>query len=97
MYTMVIKIMLVSLFSENLMFYQNNYNPKFKRKKIFIPNYSLILACLFFSSCVSKIPLHSFEEEIPKTVPDYTTLDQWIAHPDKFDNSDLFEISGPPG
>ena len=52
-------------------------------------SFSLILACFFFSSCVSKIPLHSFEEEIPKTVPDYTTLDQWIAHPDKFDNSDL--------
>ena len=33
------------------------------------------------------IPIHRFEEEIPKLVPDYTTLDQWLAHPMKFDNS----------
>ena len=49
----------------------------------------LTLVCPLFWSCVSPIPIHRFEEEIPKLVPDYTTLDQWIAHPLKFDNSDL--------
>ena len=49
----------------------------------------LTLVSSLLWSCVSPIPIHRFEEEIPKLVPDYTTLDQWIAHPLKFDNSDL--------
>jgi hypothetical protein len=40
-------------------------------------------------SCASRIPLHSFEEEIPKASPDYTNINHWIAHPDKFDNSEI--------
>ena len=40
----------------------------------------LTLVCPLFWSCVSPIPIHRFEEETPKLVPDYTTLDQWIAH-----------------
>ena len=50
----------------------------------------LLLPVLLFllASCGSTIPLHTFEEEIPKASPDYTNINHWIAHPDKFDNSE---------
>ena len=52
----------------------------------------LTLVSSLLWSCVSPIPIHHFEEEIPKLVPDYTTLDQWIAPPLKFDNSRIIVI-----
>ena len=52
-------------------------------------NISLFLFTILLTSCISKIPIHSFEEEIPKPDPDYTKLEHWGAHPNKFDASDL--------
>ena len=51
----------------------------------------LLLPVLLFllASCNTTIPIHSFEEEIPKASPDYYNINHWIAHPDKFDNSEI--------
>ena len=48
----------------------------------------LLVLLFLLASCGSTIPLHTFEEEIPKASPDYTNINHWIAHPDKFDNSE---------
>ena len=52
-------------------------------------NISLFLFAILLTSCISKIPIHSFEEEIPKLAPNYSQIEHWIAHPNKFDASDL--------
>lgn len=52
-------------------------------------NLGLVFILCLIVSCSSTIPLHSFEEEIPKLEPNYSNLDHWIAHPNKFDGSDI--------
>ena len=52
----------------------------------------LLFFCLTVS-CSSSIPLHSFEEETPKEEPDYSNINHWIAHPEKFDGSDVLPIN----
>ena len=52
-------------------------------------NLGLLFFLIFLGSCSSSIPLHSFEEEIPKLAPNYSKLEYWAAHPNKFDASDL--------
>ena len=54
-------------------------------KKVLL--YSVLL--LILGSCVNKIPLHSFEKELPKLVPNYSNINCWAAHPNKFDYSDF--------
>jgi len=49
----------------------------------------LLFIFLCFSSCKSTIPLHTFEEEVPKPLPDYSKIEHWAAHPNKFDASDV--------
>tara|TARA_Y100000385_G_scaffold5489_1_gene6048 strand:+ start:3180 stop:4202 length:1023 start_codon:yes stop_codon:yes gene_type:complete len=44
-------------------------------------------------SCSSSIPLHSIDEEIPKPAPEYNKIEHWIAHPNKFDASDLLPLN----
>lgn len=52
-------------------------------------NLGLLFFLSFIVSCSSSIPLHTFEEEIPKPTPEYNNLANWMAHPNKFDGSDL--------
>ena len=44
---------------------------------------------LVLSSCANKIPLNSFEQEVPKIAPIYSNIDHWAAHPEKSDYLDL--------
>ena len=44
---------------------------------------------LVLSSCATKVPLNSFEQEIPKAAPDYSNIENWVAHPEISDLSDL--------
>ena len=48
----------------------------------------LTLVSSLLWSCVSPIPIHRFEEEIPKLVPFYTLTNG--LHIQKFDNSTYF-------
>ena len=44
---------------------------------------------LVLSSCTTKIPLNSFEQDVPKAAPNYSKIDHWAAHPEKSDYSGL--------
>ena len=63
--------------------YKNNNLVDVKKITLF----SVFLFVL--SSCTNKIPLNSFEEEVPKPAPVYSNIEHWAAHPDKSDYSDL--------
>ena len=63
--------------------YKNNNLVDVKKITLF----SVFLFVL--SSCANKIPLNSFEQEVPKPAPNYSNMDHWAAHPDKSDYSDL--------
>jgi hypothetical protein len=63
--------------------YKNNNLVDVKKITLF----SVFLFVL--SSCANKIPLSSFEQEVPKPAPNYSNMDHWAAHPDKSDYSDL--------
>ena len=49
--------------------------------------FQFLVLFLSLYSCTSRLPLHSFEEEIPTAAPDYTNINHWMAHPDKLDQS----------
>ncbi len=50
----------------------------------------LCLITLFLlAQCSSSIPIHNFNDEVAKDTPNYENLDHWIAHPNKFDQSDV--------
>ena len=63
--------------------YKNNNLVHVKKITLF----SVFLFVL--SSCANKIPLNSFEQEVPKPAPNYSNMDHWAAHPDKSDYSNL--------
>lgn len=63
--------------------YKNNNFAKVKK----LLKYIVLLITMF--SCSARIPLHTFEEEIPKADPDYSNINHWMAHPDKYDPSDV--------
>ena len=63
--------------------YKNNNLVDVKKITLF----SVFLFVL--SSCANKIPLNSFDQEVPKPAPNYSNMDHWAAHPDKSDYSDL--------
>ena len=66
-----------------MLIYKNNNLVDVKKITLF----SVFLFVL--SSCANKIPLNSFEQEVPKAAPNYSNMDHWAAHPDKSDYSDL--------
>ena len=63
--------------------YKNNNLVDVKKITLF----SVFLFVL--SSCANKIPLNSFEQEVPKIAPIYSNIDHWAAHPEKSDYLDL--------
>ena len=63
--------------------YKNNNLVDVKKITLF----SVFLFVL--SSCANKIPLNSFEQEVPKIAPVYSNIDHWAAHPEKSDYLDL--------
>ena len=48
-----------------------------------------IISLFLLAQCSSRIPVHNFEDEVTKTPPSYENLNHWIAHPNKFDQSDV--------
>ena len=64
---------------------------KYKNNNLVTVKKVLLFLVLFLTlgSCVIKIPLHSFEKEVPKTKPNYSNINYWAAHPGKFDYSDF--------
>ncbi len=48
-----------------------------------------LITLILLVQCSSRIPIHSFEDEVAKEIPNYENLNHWVAHPNKFDQSDV--------
>ncbi len=56
-------------------------------------NIGLFFFFILSIACSSSVPLHSIDEEIPKPAPNYSKIEHWIAHPNKYDASDLLPVN----
>lgn len=62
-------------------------------KKMWKLSLVVSVGCFFLSGCFPKIVAYKTDETFisPTGVPDYTSLDYWAAHPDKWDPSDSIQ------